>query len=116
RAGPARLLGLTSKGHLGVGADADVTVYVPDENRAAMFSTPRYVVKGGTLVVEEGELRRAPDGRRIHVRPPFDTGITRDIQRYFDQYSTVRFANYPVRELRDAPVSLGDTTASSGAR
>ena len=27
RAGPARLLGLEHKGHLGVGADADVTVY-----------------------------------------------------------------------------------------
>ena len=27
RAGPARLLGLADKGHLGVGADADVTVY-----------------------------------------------------------------------------------------
>ena len=29
RAGPARLLGLANKGHLGVGADADVTVYTP---------------------------------------------------------------------------------------
>ncbi|MGL6095118.1 MAG: formylmethanofuran dehydrogenase subunit A, partial [Fimbriiglobus sp.] len=29
RAGPARMLGLTHKGHLGVGADADVTVYTP---------------------------------------------------------------------------------------
>src|SRR6185436_15080454 len=49
RAGPARLLGLRNKGHLGVGAAADVTVYTPDENRATMFSTPRYVVKDGTL-------------------------------------------------------------------
>ena len=116
RAGPARLLGLTTKGHLGVGADADVTVYVPDENRATMFSTPRYVVKGGILVVEEGELRRAPVGCRLHVRPAFDSHITRDIERYFEQYGTVRFANYPVRHLRDAPVSTGDAIASSGAR
>ena len=28
RAGPARLLGLRHKGHLGVGADADITVYM----------------------------------------------------------------------------------------
>ena len=27
RAGPAKCLGLKDKGHLGVGADADVTVY-----------------------------------------------------------------------------------------
>jgi formylmethanofuran dehydrogenase subunit A len=103
RAGPARLLGLTSKGHLGIGADADVTVYMPDENRATMFSTPRYVVKGGTLVVEEGQLRRAPTGRRLYVRPAFDRAVTRDIARYFDQYATVQFANFPVGDLRDAP-------------
>jgi formylmethanofuran dehydrogenase subunit A len=103
RAGPARILGLPDKGHLGVGADADVTVYVPDENRATMFSTPRYVVKGGTLVVEEGQLRRAPAGRRLYVRPAFDRAVTRDIERYFDRYATVRFANFPVGDLGDAP-------------
>ena len=107
RAGPARLLGLQAKGHLGVGADADVTVYTPDANRATMFATPRFVVKGGVVVVEEGQLRRAPVGRRLHVRPPFDHAVTRDIERYFDQFATVRFANYPVGDLRDAPVVLG---------
>lgn len=115
RAGPARLLGLLDKGHLGVGADADVTVYVPDENRAVMFSTPRYVVKAGELVVEEGQLRRAPIGRRLHVRPAFDRSVTRDIERYFDEYGTVRFANYPIGELRDPPLPLDRSTASSGA-
>jgi formylmethanofuran dehydrogenase subunit A len=107
RAGPARLLGLRTKGHLGAGADADVTIYEPHENRATMFATPRFVVKAGMLVVEEGQLRRAPPGRRLHVRPPFDESVTRDIQRYFDQYATVRFANYAVRELRDAPLATG---------
>ncbi len=47
RAGPARILGLRDKGQLGVGAEADVTVYVPDADRARMFATPRYVIKGG---------------------------------------------------------------------
>ena len=106
RAGPARLLGLRDKGHLGVGADADVTVYMPDENKAAMFSMPRYVLKAGVVVVEEGQLRRAPAGRRLHVRPAFDRGVARDIERYFDRYGTVRFANYPVGALRDAPLPL----------
>jgi len=107
RAGPARLLGLRNKGHLGVGADADVTVYVPDDNRATMFSTPRYVVKGGVLVVEEGQLRRAPTGHRLYVRPPFDQSVTHDIERHFDQYGTVRFANVPVAGLRDSPLPVG---------
>ena len=106
RAGPARLLGLRDKGHLGVGADADVTVYVPDGDWARMFATPRYVVKGGTLVVEEGQLRRAPAGRRLHVRPAYDAAVERGLKRFFDQYATVSFENYPVGPLRDAPYAL----------
>jgi formylmethanofuran dehydrogenase subunit A len=112
RAGPARLLGLRDKGHLGVGADADGTVYARDENAARMFATPRYVLKGGTLVVEEGELRRAPAGRRLHVRPAHDPAVTRDLKRFFDQYATVSFENYPVGELRDAPCPVGDAGGS----
>ncbi|HEV2178842.1 MAG TPA: formylmethanofuran dehydrogenase subunit A, partial [Gemmatimonadaceae bacterium] len=65
RAGPARQLGLTRKGHLGAGADADITIYSRDANIAAMFATPRYVIKGGVLVVEEGQLRRAPPTHRL---------------------------------------------------
>jgi formylmethanofuran dehydrogenase subunit A len=112
RAGPARLLGLRDKGHLGVGAAADVTVYVPDADRARMFETPRYVVKGGTLVVEEGQLRRAPAGRRLHVRPSYDKSIERDVKRHFDQYATVAFENYPVGPLRDAPAVLAGERGS----
>jgi formylmethanofuran dehydrogenase subunit A len=104
RAGPARILGLGAKGHLGVGADADVTVYSSTENVAEMFATPRYVVKGGTLVVEEGHLRRAPAGRRLHVRPGFDRAIETGLRRYFDEYSTVSFDHYPVR-LAGAPAA-----------
>jgi formylmethanofuran dehydrogenase subunit A len=107
RAGPARLLGLRHKGHLGVGADGDVSVYAKDADAARMFASPRYVVKGGTLVVEEGQLRRAPSGRRLHVRPAFDASVTSEVKRFFDQYATVSFANYPVGELRDAPQPTG---------
>jgi formylmethanofuran dehydrogenase subunit A len=116
RAGPARLLGMAAKGHLGPGADADVTVYAENPDRAAMFSTPRYVVKGGVLVVEEGELRRAPAGRRLHVQPRFDAAITRELEGYFDRYSTVRFWNYPVGALPDAPLPLAFAAPAVEAR
>jgi formylmethanofuran dehydrogenase subunit A len=107
RAGPARLLGLHHKGHLGPGADADVTVYSRDSDIARMFATPRYVIKGGTLVVEEGQLRRAPTGRRLHVRPGYDDALLPDLRRYFDTYSTVAFENYPVEGIPDEPVPCG---------
>jgi len=94
RAGPARLLGLTGKGHLGPGADADVTIYANDADRAKMFATPRYVIKAGTLVVEDGQLRRAPTGRRLTVRPDYDAAVTKDLKRFFDEYACVGFENY----------------------
>ena len=94
RAGPARLLGLKSKGHLGAGADADVTIYTDRPDRAQMFATPRHVIKGGTIVVEEGQLRRAPPGRRLAVRPEYDAAVTKDLKRFFQDYACVSFENY----------------------
>ncbi|HLB10534.1 MAG TPA: formylmethanofuran dehydrogenase subunit A [Gemmatimonadaceae bacterium] len=107
RAGPARQLGLKQKGHLGVGADADITIYSRDADFAKMFSTPRYVFKAGTLVVEEGQLRRAPAGKRIYVQPGFDDSLLRDLGKYFETYSAIQLANYPVTGLRDAPAATG---------
>jgi formylmethanofuran dehydrogenase subunit A len=106
RAGPARLLGLHQKGHLGPGADADITIYSKDPDIAKMFTSPRYVIKGGTLVVEEGQLRRAPPGRRLHVRPEYDQAVLPDLRRHFEKYSTVSFENYPVRGIPDEPQPL----------
>jgi formylmethanofuran dehydrogenase subunit A len=104
RAGPARLLGLKQKGHLGAGADGDVTIYSRDPDIAKMFSTPRYVVKGGTVVVEEGQLRRAPSGGRLRVAPEYDAAVLPDLRRHFSAYSTVSFDNYPVRDLPGTPL------------
>jgi formylmethanofuran dehydrogenase subunit A len=72
-----------------------------------MFATPRYVVKGGTLVVEEGQLRRAPRGQRLHVRPGYDAAMETPLREFFDRHSTVSFRNYPVGDLRDAPIAVG---------
>ena len=106
RAGPARLLGLKHKGHLGVGADADVTVYSRDPDIARMFASPRFVLKGGTLIVEEAQLRRTPAGRRLRLAPGYDDSLIPDLRGYFESYSTVSFANYPVQDLRDDPLPL----------
>jgi formylmethanofuran dehydrogenase subunit A len=106
RAGPARLLGLPHKGHLGPGADADVTIYARNTDFAAMFATPRYVLKGGALMVEEGQLRRAPAGRRLHVRPGYDQAVLSDIRRHFEAHSTVAFENYPVSGIPNDPLPL----------
>ena len=84
-----------------------MTVYAPEADRARMFSLPRYVIKGGVLVVEEGQLRRAPAGRRLRLAPGHDQAVVTDLRRFYDEYGTVAFDNFPVRGLRDAPLELG---------
>jgi formylmethanofuran dehydrogenase subunit A len=96
RAGPARLLGLPHKGHLGPGADGDVTIYTPSQDRRAMFELPRFVLKGGEVIVEQGEIRAERFGRTLHVVPEFDEGVLPDIKKWFESYYTIQFANYPV--------------------
>jgi formylmethanofuran dehydrogenase subunit A len=98
RAGPARLLGLTGKGHLGVGADADVTIYEEDADKEKMFSTPRYVIKDGEPVIEDHEFRAEHEGRVFHVAPDYDPGIEQVIEPFFEDYYTIRFANYAVAD------------------
>jgi formylmethanofuran dehydrogenase subunit A len=95
-AGPARALGLSQKGHLGVGADADIAIY--DENPASglMFEHPRYVIKGGEIVVEEGEIRAVRQGREFIVRPSFDEQIEAYLRPLFEKVYTISFDNYPV--------------------
>jgi formylmethanofuran dehydrogenase subunit A len=60
RAAPARLLGLSEKGHLGPGADADLTLYTPQADREQMFQFPWAVFKSGELVLRDGELQAPP--------------------------------------------------------
>lgn len=98
RAGPARMLGLKHKGHLGPGADADITLYSPHENKQAMFELPRYVIKGGQILVDDGDIRQTPSGRTLHVSPEFDPASEAEIARWFDENYSLRFRNYPVTD------------------
>jgi formylmethanofuran dehydrogenase subunit A len=96
RAGPARLLGLKNKGHLGVGADADITIYEEDDDKEKMFSAPRYVLKDGKLIIEDHEFRADNEGRVYHVSPAYDPEIEKVIKPFFENFYSVRFENYPV--------------------
>jgi formylmethanofuran dehydrogenase subunit A len=98
RAGPARLLGLTNKGHLGIGADADITIYEEQEDKELMFSAPRYVTKDGELIIENHEFRASTEGRVLHVAPDFDPGVVETIRPFFEENYSIRFNNYPVND------------------
>ena len=96
RAAPARMLGLRNKGHLGPGADADVTVYSCQNDLEEMFRMPRYVFSHGSLIIDDGEIRAVTEGNTLMVRPDFDIDTVPVIQEWFDRNSTLQFANFPV--------------------
>ena len=96
RAAPARALGLANKGHLGVGADADITIYTDDENRERMFNAPRYVIKAGKPIIEDHEFVDDHIGRFLHTEPGYDSAIEDQIRPFFDDYYSIQFNNYRV--------------------
>jgi formylmethanofuran dehydrogenase subunit A len=96
RAGAAKLVGLHDRGHLGVGAGADITVYTDNPDREKMFSKPDYVFKDGELVVKDGQVVKVTWGHTHTVKPEFDRGIEKDLKQYFDRYHTLSMENFKV--------------------
>jgi formylmethanofuran dehydrogenase subunit A len=96
RAAPARILGLKDKGHLGHGADADITIYAPDHDRRRMFERPRWVIMGGRVAAEDGDIRESLFGDTHFVLPEYDLVALPGIKDWFQQHYTVQFNNYPV--------------------
>jgi formylmethanofuran dehydrogenase subunit A len=90
RAAPARSLGLSDRGHLGVGAAADIVVYRDDADREAMFAKPEYVFKDGELIVRNGSVVKVVNGAVHAVKPEYDKGIEKPLKDYFDRYMTVK--------------------------
>ncbi|MCR9297067.1 MAG: formylmethanofuran dehydrogenase subunit A [bacterium] len=106
-AGPARALGMPHKGSLAVGSDADVVLYTPQQDVAAMFGHPRYVIKGGQMVIDDGDIRATPEGREHLVEVDFDPGIEDFLRPRFEASYSMSFDNYPVEiERIAAPVIL----------
>jgi len=112
RAATAKILGLTNKGHLGVGADADIAVYNinPKEVNPSVdyklvrqaFSRAYLTMKDGEIVVKDGEIVAAPVGRTywVNTRAPKDIEdvVVPEVKKLFEDYYTVRFENYYIPE------------------
>jgi len=85
RAAPARLLGLEDRGHLGLGAVADIAVYTAGADKATMFRAAALVFKNGQLVVRDGAVIAETFGRAFDVRPEAERAIARRMRDYYDQ-------------------------------
>lgn len=105
RAAPARLLGLGDRGHLGPGARADVAVYRPQEDKAAMFRNAELVFKEGRMIARRGEIVERLSGRALTVQPGFDAAIETRLAAYFDD---VYGAPYTVFDVPPHAIARAD--------
>lgn len=96
RAGAAKLIGLHDRGHLGIGAAADITVYTDQADREAMFSKPDYVFKNGELVVKNGKVIKVVWGVTHTTKPAFDNAVEKDLRDYFERYQTMQLDNFKI--------------------
>ncbi|XRO75111.1 tungsten-dependent formylmethanofuran dehydrogenase subunit FwdA [Methanocaldococcus sp. 28A] len=109
RANQAKVLGLSKeKGHLGVGADADIAIYEinPEEKDGKKiekaFRYAKYVLKKGELVVKDGNVVKEIFGDTIYVDVKVDESleqeIMKDLREKFTRYYSINLENYPVSE------------------
>lgn len=108
---PARVMGMENKGHLGIGADADIAIY--NINPAEIdpssqydvinseFRKPVYTIKGGEIVVKDGMVVAETWGRTFWVdatKKASVEAIDSDLDEFFNKYYTVQRKNYGIKE------------------
>ncbi len=59
---------------------------------------PRFVIKAGEIIVEQGEIRQPVLGKTLYVAPEYDRGVERELSEWFDKHYTIGFRNYAVDE------------------
>ena len=122
RAGQARALGLLErgKGHLGIGAEADIAVYpiVPDKIDPSRqyaeiirgFAQTKYTFKGGVMISRDDEILADNQNRMFWCSPKVPKAYNMDndpeLIRTFERYYSIRKENYPVDEAYYLPRSM----------
>lgn len=124
RAGQARALGLKSKGHLGIGADADIAIYDINPRKIdssrdykiirRAFSKAAYTIKDGEIVVKDGEVVKIAPGKTYWINLESklldsQSTVLQELRKRFHRYWTVEFDNYfiPEKYLKvSAPIRI----------
>ncbi|NHJ15254.1 MAG: formylmethanofuran dehydrogenase subunit A, partial [Candidatus Thorarchaeota archaeon] len=111
RAAPAKILGIEkTKGHLGVGADADVTVYDFKPEKADLANNPddiikyfgqtRFTFKGGKQIAKKGVVGKQLPSRVHSIHPKLNDALSERIDKELGEmmgkWFSHSFSNYPV--------------------
>ncbi len=112
RAATAKALGLKNKGHLGIGADADVAIYDfdpssmdPSKHYTKLkhaFSNADLTIKGGKIISKKKEILDCVDGRtywaKSRISKDLESNMFENLKDMFEDRYTVRMNNYVIRE------------------
>jgi formylmethanofuran dehydrogenase subunit A len=113
RASPAKLLGLQeTKGHLGIGADADVAIYDinpfttdPSKDYTKIITAFRrawITIKDGEIVVNKGEVINPISGATYYVDPAIPEDLDRELYKVLSekvkQYYSVTMDTFIIDE------------------
>ncbi|MDR2544406.1 MAG: formylmethanofuran dehydrogenase subunit A [Methanobrevibacter sp.] len=112
RAAPAKAYGFTDRGHLGIGANADIAVYDikpndidPSAEHEAIekgFGNATYTFKDGKILVKDGEIVDIVPSRTLWTNvsglEAEEEAIVEKIMPSFNKYYTIKFENYKVHD------------------
>ncbi|MBA2850349.1 formylmethanofuran dehydrogenase subunit A [Methanococcus maripaludis] len=109
RANSSKVLGLSGdRGHLGVGAKADISIYDIDPEEKSgkkiekAFLEAAYVLKNGDIVVKNGNVVKEVYGDTIFVNAAINESLEaellKDLNMKFKKLYSVNMENYPVQD------------------
>lgn len=116
RAGTAKCLGMTDRGHLGVGAIGDVSIYKLDPNKMdghaieKAFGSAAYTIKDGQIVVKDGEITATPMGTLIcaegKIKESVYEAVLEDVKSHWREHYSINFNNYAVQDAYAPKVKI----------
>ncbi|WP_297898274.1 formylmethanofuran dehydrogenase subunit A [Methanobrevibacter sp.] len=112
RSAPAKAYGFTDRGHLGVGARADIAVYDinpndidPSKEYEAIehaFGNANLTVKDGQIIVQNGDIVSTKESQTIWTNvkglEEKEDALMEKIMPTFNKYYTIKFENYVVHD------------------
>ena len=132
RAAPAKILGVEkTKGHLGVGADADVAVYGFNPEKVDLAGNPDLILKhftrtkltfkGGQQISKNGVVGKQLPSSVISVHPQLNDDLSQRIDRELEdmmsKWFSHSFSNYPVpmryRQHLEKPTIIDSTAVQA---
>ncbi|MEJ2276556.1 MAG: formylmethanofuran dehydrogenase subunit A [Candidatus Lokiarchaeota archaeon] len=106
RAGTSKSLGMKDRGHLGVGAVGDISIYDLDPKNMdghsieKAFSNAAYTIKDGQIVVKDGEITATPMGTTICAEGKIKDNVYEatldEVKMHWRDHYSINFRNYEI--------------------